>query len=226
MKDGFYKSRVIVLFAFSVGFMIVLFAARPAFCDSPADSLASQRQEVEQYYDMQIEQLRGRADSAVKDVNQLERKKLDQEELVKRNRYEEELGYVPTGDLLSKSQIDEAEKQRTQQEKSIRSKIQYAIDDLEKQKQIALELLVDKFEESLKAPPPPWLNKRKQTLGFVSGIAFLDGNGAAVLDDQIVREKDVVHGVTVVKIAKKYVDFQKDGKTWKQYIGEKPADNW
>jgi hypothetical protein len=51
----------------------------------------------------------------------------------------------------------------------------------------------------------------------VKGIVFSD-SPSAVIDGQIVHEGDVIIGATVLKINEGSVEFEKDGKKWKQTV--------
>ena len=52
----------------------------------------------------------------------------------------------------------------------------------------------------------------------VKGIVFSETNPSAIISDNIVNEGQKILGVTVVKINKESVEFEKDGKTWTQPV--------
>jgi len=52
----------------------------------------------------------------------------------------------------------------------------------------------------------------------VKGIVFSGDKSSAIIDNQIVREGEEILGVTVVKINKDSVEFEKKGKSWKQRV--------
>jgi hypothetical protein len=52
----------------------------------------------------------------------------------------------------------------------------------------------------------------------VKGIVFSGDNSSAIIDNQIVREGEEILGVTVVKINKNSVEFEKNGRSWKQRV--------
>ena len=52
----------------------------------------------------------------------------------------------------------------------------------------------------------------------VSGILYSEDKASAVIQGQIVYEGDTMLGATLVKINKKSVEFEKDGKTWTQKV--------
>ena len=62
--------------------------------------------------------------------------------------------------------------------------------------------------------------------GLVSGIVFSEDRPAAVVGTQVLYEGDVKNGVTVVKITKEEVQFEKDGKLWTQKVQSSPSKNW
>ena len=69
--------------------------------------------------------------------------------------------------------------------------------------------------------------------GLISAIVYSENNPSAVINDTTVHEGDDVDGVTVVKIYKDRVVFQKEGREkiirirWTQKIGEAPkAHRW
>ena len=52
----------------------------------------------------------------------------------------------------------------------------------------------------------------------VTGIVFSETNPSAIISGSIVNEGEQVMGVTVVKINKETIEFEKDGKTWTQPV--------
>lgn len=62
--------------------------------------------------------------------------------------------------------------------------------------------------------------------GMVKGILYAQEESSAVVDNQIVREGDVINGAKIVRIEKFTVQFHKDGYQWKQRVGEKPNPAW
>ena len=62
--------------------------------------------------------------------------------------------------------------------------------------------------------------------GVVNGILFSIEKPSAVLDGQIIKEGDVVYGAKVVKIHRATVEFEKNGKRWRQWVGGPPSRNW
>lgn len=52
----------------------------------------------------------------------------------------------------------------------------------------------------------------------VRGIVYSEINPTAIISGHIVRQGEMVADVKVVKIAKDYVEFEKDNKQWKQQV--------
>jgi len=66
----------------------------------------------------------------------------------------------------------------------------------------------------------------KGTPGTVTGILYTAESRSAVIDGQVVKEGNTIHGVTVVKIYKAEVEFKKNYKVWKQRVGQCPNPIW
>jgi len=64
------------------------------------------------------------------------------------------------------------------------------------------------------------------TRGLITGIMCTEEHSSAVINGEIVREGDTIHGVKVVKIYKDRVEFEKDSKRWAQHAQEQPIDVW
>ena len=62
--------------------------------------------------------------------------------------------------------------------------------------------------------------------GVVNGILFSIENPSAVLDGQIIKEGDIVYGAKVVKIDRATVEFKRNGKRWKQWVGGPVSRHW
>ena len=50
----------------------------------------------------------------------------------------------------------------------------------------------------------------------LTGIFYVEGNAAAIVDGRVVKEGDVVDGVRIVKIHRHEVEFQKSDRKWTQ----------
>ena len=64
------------------------------------------------------------------------------------------------------------------------------------------------------------------TRGLITGIMCTEEHSSAVIDGEIVREGDTIHGVKVVKIYKDKVEFEKGSKRCAQHPQEQPTDVW
>ena len=62
--------------------------------------------------------------------------------------------------------------------------------------------------------------------GRISSIIGTKDNHSALIGTKLVREGDIIDGVTVFKIYKDEVEFEKDGKRWTQKIGDAPDPAW
>jgi hypothetical protein len=68
--------------------------------------------------------------------------------------------------------------------------------------------------------------KAKPTQGLVTGTLCGNENSSVIIDGQILEEGDTIHGVTIIKILKNKVEFEKNGQMWIQKTGEAPAPKW
>ncbi len=53
---------------------------------------------------------------------------------------------------------------------------------------------------------------------IVKGIVYSEDNPSAVIGEQIVRQGDKISGITIVKISKDSVEFERNGKKWTQKV--------
>jgi len=185
---------------------------------------AKKSKAVEDAYDSEIAELRLRTESAVKEVNEAEKADIAKAEAVKRNRYREELGYVPSDKILSAGEVNAVEKDRAQKEKAVRAKLDSEVKRLEERKTRALQTKSAGSErrgdtgQRLPMPAP--------AKGTVTGIVYTDKGGAALVDGEIVRENDTIHDVKVVKILPETVEFEKNGNRWKQRVSQTAEMFW
>jgi len=59
-------------------------------------------------------------------------------------------------------------------------------------------------------------------VGTVTGIVYYNNSGAALIGGEVVREDEVILEVKIIKILPDYVEFEKEGKKWKQEVGQAP----
>jgi len=67
---------------------------------------------------------------------------------------------------------------------------------------------------------------RTPASGVVVGIIRSEDRSSAVVGIKVVREGDIIDGVTVVKIHSDKVEFEKDGQRWTQGINDPPGELW
>lgn len=166
-----------------------------------------------------VEELRLREDAAVREVNDAALSEIKQTEAIKRNRYSEELGYVPKGNLLSDDELAAIENQRVEKENAVRTRYGYDINSLEQPQAGVSEEQPADVSRKVPAVVKP------VALGTVTGIVLYNNKGAVLVAGKIARENDTVLGVKVVKILPDYVEFEKRGKTWKQEVGQPPPES-
>ena len=216
MRNGAFVNRIFVTFAIVVFTGLLVAGISRAADDSDTDADA-------QHQDYGITELQGRAKAAVEEVNEAQRAARENAETVKRERYNEELGYVPEGNLLSNEELAALERQRAEKEKAIRTRAGQEVKSLEEHKAREMETVASSqsVESKHRLPAPA------STAGTVTGIVFCENKGAALLFGDIVRENDMIRGVKVLKVMPDYVEFEKQGKKWKQAVGDaSPASVW
>lgn len=62
--------------------------------------------------------------------------------------------------------------------------------------------------------------------GTITGILYTVESPSALIDGQVVKEGDIMRGVTALKIHRTEVEFKKNHKVWKQRVGERPSSAW
>jgi len=83
-------------------------------------------------------------------------------------------------------------------------------------------ILYSRWKAEKEAAVEPEVPKR----GVVVGISYAEERPSAVIDEQIVYEGDVMHGVKIIKIYEDEVEFEKDGERWRQKVQEPPNQAW
>ena len=222
MKDGNFMNRGFVTISAIIFLVSILAMPQWGVCSSSVDDETAQQQ-LNETEAPGSEELRLREDAEVKEVNEATSAEIAQAEAVKRNRCQEELGYVPTGKLLSDDELASFENQRAEKEKDIRAKVGYEIKAVE-QESPAMESGISTSVQ--RADVRTRRSVTKPTSGFVTGIVYYNQKGAALLDGEVVWENDTVMGITVAKISPDYVEFEKQGKKWKQLVGQTPPAIW
>jgi len=106
----------------------------------------------------------------------------------------------------------------------ILAKYEWEAVTLERLKRYALTVGLIELEKRLKenvlaAKPEP-------THGVITGIVYAEEKPSAIIDGQIVHEGETIHNVTVAKIHRDKIEFQKNDKRWKQKVQETPEAFW
>lgn len=156
-----------------------------------------------------------RVQAVIMEVNELSKEEKEKLEAVKRQQYLDDYHDEPAGSLLSKQDVNRIEQESKEKEKAILARAQA-------QEEPNLVFTSTPSEEF-----KPRLPSVTYAEGTVTGILFYMDKGAALVLGDVIREGDVVRGVTVVRIMPNYVEFEKQGNKWKQIVGQTPpADVW
>jgi hypothetical protein len=157
-----------------------------------------------------------RAEAQIKEMNEVSEFEKEKLETVKREQYFEDNKEETAKSLLSEDDTAALEKKRSDNEKAIRARAGYAIE----------EIAADQAEQQAKNGTPRTVTPRSvsqtSSRGMVKGIVFYENKGAALIAGEVVRENDEVMGVKIVKILPEYVEFAKQGNEWKQQVGQFP----
>ncbi|MGD0552101.1 MAG: hypothetical protein ABSB25_05560 [Sedimentisphaerales bacterium] len=95
---------------------------------------------------------------------------------------------------------------------------------LEKERNDALNIRLSQYSEQLKNSE---LNPLQvKPAGLISGILYSADKPAAIVGPKIVYQEDKLGNVRVVKINVDTVEFDKNGHSWTQKIGEEPSSMW
>jgi hypothetical protein len=76
-------------------------------------------------------------------------------------------------------------------------------------------------EEKTERTVPP-----KATRGLVTAILYTLRGSSVVIDDEILYEGDMIHGVSITKINQDTVEFAKGAHRWTQQIHQPPPPVW
>ena len=78
-----------------------------------------------------------------------------------------------------------------------------------------------------------YVGNRLDQQGVVTGILYITEEETAgiqgssiVVDGQILRHGETIHGAEVVRIERFCVEFEKNGTRWKQRVRQKPNPAW
>ncbi len=84
-----------------------------------------------------------------------------------------------------------------------------------------LNLLNDNNSQKTKQPATS-----KVSRGTVTGIVSSEDGFGAMIGTEFVRKGDTIGDITIIKIDKDKVEFEKDGKRWTQGLNETPGPQW
>jgi len=164
----------------------------------------------------EIELLQLKAEALAQEVNETVKDEMEKTEAVKRTRYQEELGYVPKGNLLSDDELAAFENQRAEKVRAARARLDNEVKVL--QEKLPQQGRPQAVEEPYKPRP---------LKGTVTGIVLYEKKAAALIDGRIVRQNNVIRDIKVLRIMPDYVEFEKQGKVWIQEVGQAPpAEVW
>jgi hypothetical protein len=106
----------------------------------------------------------------------------------------------------------------------ILSRSEWEAVNLENQKEYAFNEEVNGLEKILRedAHTP----ELKATYGLLCGIVYSPEKKSAVVNHKIVHEGDAIQGVSIIKIHKDKVEFEKNGNKWEQTVGQTPEIHW
>lgn len=71
-----------------------------------------------------------------------------------------------------------------------------------------------------------YIDKVINRQGIVTGIIYAGNESSAIVSGQILRNGDILDGVTVFKVNQFSVEFEKNGIQWSQRVQEKPSREW
>ncbi len=151
-----------------------------------------------------------RVQEAIVEVEELSKEEKEKLEALKRQQYLDNFHDEPAGNLLSKEDINRIEQQREARENAIITRAK------------AQEEPNSAFMSNPSTQVRPRMPFVSYTEGTITGIVFYAGKGAALVLGDVIRQGDVVRGVTVVRITPDYVEFEKQGNKWKQGVGQSP----
>jgi len=225
MKNGDFNNRLIAAFAVvaCVGLLSINVCLAAKNYDNSSDD--QQQNAVTGPYLSPFDEMKSREEASVIEVNEATLAEQKKTEAVKKERYREELGYIPKGNLLSDKELNALEERRAEKEKTIRERFGYEINSLQEQSASAMEQ--QPASPGQRPEAAPRVPAKTIVPGTVTGIVLCENKGAALVNGRIVRENDVVQGIKVIKVTPDSVAFDKQGKQWTQQVGQAPpASVW
>jgi hypothetical protein len=95
---------------------------------------------------------------------------------------------------------------------------------LEKERNEALNIRLSQYSEQLQNSQLAPMQAKQA--GLISGILYSVDKPAAIVGSKIVYQEDKLGDVRVVKINVGTIEFDKNGHSWTQKIGELPSSMW
>ncbi len=174
-------------------------------------------------YDREIARVRARMEAEIKQMKEAENAEQSESQQVTKNRQQEELGYVPSGDVNSGAGKAELDKRIVDKEKAIRRRYESTIQELEAKK-------TRPAARPAERPVRPQAGDRSSapaaSLGVVTGIVHCRETAAALVDGRIFHKGDTIHDVKIISITPDAVEFEKAGAKWRQRVRQSPAPQW
>ncbi len=112
----------------------------------------------------------------------------------------------------------------TERKSDILNKFEWEAARLNKQMEYALATGLNEYQERLNMEEIP--EKPQHTLGVVAGILYAEDSSTALIDGEILREGQFIHGVKLVSIHKDKVEFEKNNKKWDQKVQQRLETYW
>jgi len=93
---------------------------------------------------------------------------------------------------------------------------------LEQEQAYVSKVQIPQFSDQIKTNAA---NPAKKPAGMVSGILYSD-RSAAIIGSDIVHQGDKLGSVRINRIQPSHVEFEKNGQTWTQKVGDAPSSMW
>jgi hypothetical protein len=124
--------------------------------------------------------------------------------------------------MISDEQVALVESRIAEKKESILAKLERDIQRLERQRDYALNDRLPYQEARLKkellSPEP------EPSRGTVTGIIYGQNKQLALVNHEIVKTGDVIHGVKIVAICRNAIKFEKNETVWEQRPGQSPEN--
>lgn len=126
----------------------------------------------------------------------------------------------------AKKQRDSAQSGTNQSTNELKTQVKDLTEQLEETKK--REKLLERKVQAVKRTKRSNGSKNGNSLeyGMVTAILYGQDSSSAVINNQIIYEGDTLRDVTVVKIHKTTVEFEKNGVVWQQRVRQRPHPAW